>query len=35
MRPNADCVLGSLKDFQRVTVEYAFRRLWLGLTTTR
>ncbi len=29
MRPNADCVLGSLKDFQRVTVEYAFRRLWL------
>ena len=29
MRPNTERVLESLKDFQRITVEYAFRRLWL------
>ena len=29
MRPDVDRTLASLKDFQRATVEYAFRRLWL------
>jgi hypothetical protein len=29
MRPDVGRVMDSLKDFQRSTVEYAFRRLWL------
>lgn len=29
MRPDADRTLASLKDFQRATAEYAFRRLWV------
>lgn len=28
-RPNATAALAGLKDFQRATVEHAFRRLWL------
>ena len=29
MKPEHQTDLASLKDFQRITVEYAFRRLWL------
>jgi hypothetical protein len=29
MRPDVDRTLASLKDFQRATVDYVFRRLWL------
>ena len=29
MKPDAERALAGLKDFQRATVDYAFRRLWL------
>lgn len=29
MKPDAERTLASLKDFQRTTVDYVFRRLWL------
>ena len=29
MKPDAERALASLKDFQRATVDYAFRRLWI------
>src|SRR3954447_3619977 len=35
VRPDVDAVLGLLKDFQRRTVDYAFRRLYTDSDATR
>ena len=34
-RPNTEAVLGGLKDFQRRSVDYVFRRLYLDADATR